>query len=488
MIKRAFTGIFFSVLQLAVLAQAPVKFRKVIGTSGYDDGYSVQQTYDKGYIIGGATSSFGDGSTDMYYVKTDSMGIPRKHGTIGGINIDRGYSIRQTADSGYIFLGYTDSYGAGGYDLYLVKMDTGFSIEWAKTYGGADWDFGNAVKQTADGGFILCGSTYSYGAGDQDYYLVKTDAAGDTLWTKTYGGAGADIAKAVIQSADGGYVITGTTKSYGDTLGDIYTVRTNAFGDTLWTSKFGLPGRADYGNDVIESLSHHFLVAGETSSYDTAASDAVALELSATGAITYIETDGLPGTADSYNSITQDTLGRIAMAGTTHSFGANGDAYLVICDSTWGFFNATTFGSLEFDGVYSIDHTADKCFVLCGITNSFNNNLDDIYLVKTDTFGLASVPESVFVTGVQEHSAGAKGRFSLFPNPADGTVYLHTGNSAPGEEYRLLITDVLGRVVQQRRLGGGTQQLNTADLADGIYWVTLQNEHFSASQKLIVQH
>ncbi len=181
MIKLKYICALLLCLPFAAQAQTPVKFRKVIGNTGYDDGYSVQQTHDKGYIIGGATSSFGSGSTDMYAVKTDSMGIPRMHQPLGGINIERGYSIKETTDHGYIFLGYTNSYGAGGYDFYLVKMDSALIPQWTKTYGGTDWDFGYSVKQTADGGYILCGSTFSYGKGDQDYYLVRTDAGGDTL-------------------------------------------------------------------------------------------------------------------------------------------------------------------------------------------------------------------------------------------------------------------------------------------------------------------
>lgn len=488
MIKRIISGLLLAALPFAMLAQ-PVVFRKVIGTSGYDDGYSVQQTFDKGYIMGGATSSFGDGSTDMYVVKADSMGIPRKHIMIGGINIDRGYSIRQTTDSGFIFLGYTNSFGNGGYDMYLAKIDRQLAVQWTKTYGGTDWDFGYSVKQTSDGGYILCGSTFSYGRGDQDYYLIRTDAAGDTVWTKTYGGAAEDVAKSVIQSSDGGFVITGYSKSFGDTLGDVYTIKTDALGDTLWTNHFGHTGGADYGNEVIETLNHKFVVAGETSSYGSGGGpDALAQEITVTGVTSYIETDGLANMIDNYKAITQDTLGRIAMAGTTYSFGLNGDMFLVIGDSTWGFINATTFGSLEFDGAYSIQPTADKAFILCGVTNSFNNNLDDIYLIKTDTFGLASVPESVFVTSVQDQASLAKKAFVTFPNPANDVVYINMNATSDGDEYELLVSDVLGNVVERKIVTGAPSSVNTAAFANGIYSITLRNKDFSASQKLIVQH
>ncbi len=477
-------------LQVAATAQTTVKFRKVIGNSGYDDGYSVQQTHDKGYIIGGATSSFGAGSTDMYAVKTDSMGIPLLHKTVGGINIERGYSIKETADHGFIFAGYTNSYGAGGYDMYLAKLDSTLTTQWTKTYGGTDWDFANSVKITADGGYILCGSTYSYGKGDQDYYVVKTTATGDTMWTRTYGGTGEDIAKAIIQTADGNYVLTGTTKSMGDSLGDIYTLKISGTnGDTIWTSRYnGQDTLADNGNDVIETLSGEIAVVGKIGTH-MHGDDAVALRLSATGVLIYDEIDAGTGTADeSYNSVTQDAYGKIAMAGITHSFGVNGDMYLNIVDSNWVFYSATTFGSLEFDGAYAIDHTADKSFVLCGVTNSYTNHLDDIYLVKTDTMGFASTSEVVILSGIQEQASTQNDKFTVYPNPASGDVHIVIKDAKPDDEYEVLITDVLGKEVRSFLAGPATPTVNTNELASGMYYITLRNKEFSSTQKLIVHH
>ncbi|MGZ4118060.1 MAG: hypothetical protein ACXVPY_11285, partial [Bacteroidia bacterium] len=117
-----FMALFF--LNASIDAQTTTKFRKVIGNSGYDQGFSAVQTLDKGYIVAGSTSSFGAGSTDVYVVKTDSMGHPIGQQTFGGINIDIGKCIRQTADKGYIITGYTNSFGAGGYDVYLIKLDS----------------------------------------------------------------------------------------------------------------------------------------------------------------------------------------------------------------------------------------------------------------------------------------------------------------------------------------------------------------------------
>lgn len=108
--------------------------------------------------------------------------------TYGGIAGGVGYSVEQTTDGGYIIVG--SSYSASGVapDIFLVKTNSNGDSVWTKTYGGADIDEANCVHQTFDGGYIICGSTFSFGVGNSDVYLIRTDSVGDTLWTKTYGG------------------------------------------------------------------------------------------------------------------------------------------------------------------------------------------------------------------------------------------------------------------------------------------------------------
>jgi len=104
-----------------------------------------------------------------------------------------------------------------------------------KTFGGTSWDEAHAVQQTTDGGYIVAGRADSFGVGGSDVYLIKTDSLGDTLWAKTYGGAGSDEGWAVRQTTDGGYIVAGYTESFGAGLRDVYLIKTDANGDTLWT-------------------------------------------------------------------------------------------------------------------------------------------------------------------------------------------------------------------------------------------------------------
>ena len=130
-------------------------------------------------------------------------------------------------------------------------------VSWQRTYGGQGNDEGLSVQQTADGGFIIAGHTSSLGAGDADVYLVKANAQGDTLWTRTYGGTSADLGWSVQQTSDGGYIVAGSTLSYGQGVpewADVYLIKTNASGETLWTRTYGYDGQqSDYGRSVQQT-------------------------------------------------------------------------------------------------------------------------------------------------------------------------------------------------------------------------------------------
>jgi hypothetical protein len=166
---------------------------------------------------------------DVYLIKTDANGDSLWTKTFGGTDNDFGLSIQQTTDGGYILVGETYSFGAGNDDVYLIKTDANGDSLWTKAFGGIGNDFGNSIEQTTDGGYIIGASTYSFGAGNVDVYLIKTDANGDSLWTKTFGGTAYDGLRSVQQTIDGGYIIAGYTNSFG---AGIYLIKTDANGNS----------------------------------------------------------------------------------------------------------------------------------------------------------------------------------------------------------------------------------------------------------------
>src|SRR3972149_78207 len=208
-------------------------FQKTFGGTSDDWGFSVQQTTDGGYIITGTITSFGAGGQDVYLIKTDAGGNSLWTKTFGGITYDVGNSVRQTTDGGYIIAGTTYSFGVGNADVYLIKTDANGNTLWTKTFGRTNSDLGYSVQQTTDGGYVIAGLTDSFGAGLYDVYLIKTNGSGDTLWTKTFAGRHIDEGYSVQQTTDGGFVITGYTGSFGAGNADVYLIKTDANGNSL---------------------------------------------------------------------------------------------------------------------------------------------------------------------------------------------------------------------------------------------------------------
>ncbi len=214
-----------------------------------DFGQSIQQTTDGGYIITGETEAYSNGPSDLWLIKTDANGDTLWTKTFGDSGWDGGNSVQQTTDGGYIILGVTSSFATAPGDLWLIKTDSNGDTLWTKTYGGTDIDVGTAIQQTSDGGFIITGYTYSCGSGSSDVWFIKTNTNGDTLWTKTYGGSDVDESTAIQQTSDDGYIITGYTLSFGSGSSDVWLIRTDCNGDTLWTETFGGNGE-DFGYSV----------------------------------------------------------------------------------------------------------------------------------------------------------------------------------------------------------------------------------------------
>ena len=186
--------------------------------------------------------------------------------TYGGAEDDRAYSIQQTSDSGYIATGSTRSFGAGNADVWLLKTNAGGDTIWTRTYGDTAWDYGYSVQQTTDGGYIIAGSTNSFGATDRDVYVLRTDSIGDTLWTRTYGCIAFydDYGRSVKQCVDGGYIVTGSTYSFNNS--DVWLIKIDPNGDTVWTKTFG-QGSREGGMSVQQTLDNGYIIAGYTGSF-----------------------------------------------------------------------------------------------------------------------------------------------------------------------------------------------------------------------------
>jgi len=245
---------------------------KTFGGPNKDYGESIQQTNDGGYSIFGYTSSFGAGGSDVWLIKTDSDGNEEWNNTLGGINEDLSYSGQQTSDGGYILVGETISYGAGDWDAWIIKTDSDGNEEWNRTIGESGNDWGESIQQTMDDGFIITGSTTSYNVDDYDVWLIKTDINGNEEWNKTFSSTGGswtmDLGHCVQQTTNGGYIIVGQTATQSsDGLPDVWLIKTDSDGNEDWITKVGDPLYA-WGNSVQQTTDGGYIITWYTSNGD----------------------------------------------------------------------------------------------------------------------------------------------------------------------------------------------------------------------------
>jgi hypothetical protein len=204
-----------------------LQWSKNFGSNGFDYGNSILQSPDSGYVICGSISLSGPGN-DVLLTKVDKSGNIAWIKSYGDTYSDEGRAIIPTLDGGYAIVGYTESFGSGGADVLLVKTSSNGSLQWNIVYGGTKYEYGRAIKQLADGSFVVGGASESFGAGMYDFYLTKFDANQIFTWTKTFGGTSYDWGYAVEETPDNGFIIAGSTPSFGP--GDIYVVKTDASG------------------------------------------------------------------------------------------------------------------------------------------------------------------------------------------------------------------------------------------------------------------
>ncbi|MBA7576211.1 hypothetical protein ES708_18050 [subsurface metagenome] len=301
---------------------------KTFGDSDRDYARSVQQTSDGGYILAGYTQSFGAGGYDFWLIKTDLNGNKEWDKTFGGSESDKAYSVQQTLDEGYIVAGYTHSFGAGHSDFWLIKTDQNGNKVWDKTFGGSDNDYAYSVQQTSDKGYILAGDTKSFGAGGYDFWLIKTDQNGNKKWDKTFGGSNDDWTYSVQQTSDKGYILAGHTKSFGAGNSDFWLIKTDSNGNKEWDKTFGGP-EYDFALSVQQTSDKGYILAGHTQSFGAGNYDAWLIKTDQKGNELWDKTFG--GSKSDYaHSVQQTSDGGYILAGYTQSFGAGGrDLWLV---------------------------------------------------------------------------------------------------------------------------------------------------------------
>lgn len=253
--------------------------------SNTDVGFSASETTDGGFIVAGETIVGAEGR-EIFLIRTDQNGNELWRNTFGeSVGDDKGFCVQQTSDSGFIISGYTSEYdGQGGLideQIYLVKVNSNGDEIWSKQYGGTSNERASFVIETTDGGFAIIGYTGSFGNGSTDVWLVKTDTSGNLQWDKTFGGISQDYGSCLEQTDDGGYIITGNTESFGNSV-QVYVIKTDSYGYENWSKQYGTT-TPERSYQVEQTYDKGYIIVGEVWVADSSQYDLYLIKTNALG-------------------------------------------------------------------------------------------------------------------------------------------------------------------------------------------------------------
>jgi hypothetical protein len=347
----------------------------------------------------------------------------------GGSQIDLFYAVCQSPDSQIICAGETQSRGVGGRDVWLVKLTGAGDTLWSRTYGGALDDECFAVRSVPAGGYILAGRSSSFGSGGWNGYLVRVTATGDTLWTRTFGGPRRDELAAVEITDDGGFIAAGL---YGGSKA--WAIGLSATGDSLWSRTYG-GARTDQCYALTAAPNGQFLLAGSTESFghgQSSVPDYWLLTIQANGDSVGSRTYGGTG-SDIATCITPLPGGGMALGGYAQSFGAGGtDFWVLRLSSTLDSLTSRTFGTTRPDFCQAVWTTHDGRLVIAGMMDNGAAGSQNFWMTQTDlnfnpfwirSYGGTSIDEAY---GGMELPSGklilAGGTYSMGAGSEDGYV------------------------------------------------------------------
>ncbi|MEI2763113.1 MAG: hypothetical protein AAGG66_05540 [Methanothrix soehngenii] len=391
--------------QLNTFPSGPIpqeEWNRTYGGSSDDVGTYGQQTKDGGYIITGYTSSYGADAPfswlikvqhrgDLWLIKTDAEGQKEWDRTYGGLGKDLGFFVQQTKDEGYIIVGGKKSFWIiGSYDLWIIKTDAKGNVLWDRTFGGSGEDLGFSVQQTNDDGYIIAG--YTSFTNGKKAWIIKIDSQGNKQLDMATGRADSEAASIGL-TKDGGYIITGYTPSSGSGKEDVWLIKTNSKLHWDWLKTFGGPNR-DLGLSVQETEDGGYIIAGLTESFGAGKGDVWLIKTDPKGDREWDRTFGgsnfdsgasVQQTRDGgyivtgYNTTTIDNVGSYSRLFNSDNIGR---VWLIKTDSEGIELWNETFGGTRNDWGNSVQETRDGGYIITGVTESYGAGKEDVWLIK----------------------------------------------------------------------------------------------------------
>ncbi len=303
-------------------------WNKTFGGAAIDRGRGIVELADRGLVVAGATESSGAGEFDVWVFKVDADGELLWDRQFGGAATDWASALVATHDGGVAVAAYTQDESEGPYDFWVLKLDGAGALQWQRRFGGKQTDWSNAITATADNGLVVAGHTESSGAGGADFWVLKLGADGELLWQRTFGGKKTDYASAVATTRGGDLLVAGMTLSAGAGLFDGRIVRLTDSGDVIWDKTFGGAGN-DWIRAIVQTQDGNYTVAGYTDSQGAGQNDVWLFKLAPDGTLLWERTYGDTGN-EWARALAELPDGALALAGDTYSMGAGAADVLVL--------------------------------------------------------------------------------------------------------------------------------------------------------------
>lgn len=461
------------------------KFAKVYERNYQEWAWDLIQTEDEGFAIIGNTSRFNE---DIILIKTNPAGDTLFTKYIGGDGWDYAYSIKQTSDSGYIIAGSTTSFGAGNYDMSLIKTDRNGNVIWTRTYGGVESDGGGHFEKTADGGFILSGFTYSNGPNNGSVFLVKTDSLGLIKWEK-YPDCGSEgcFGTDILITSDSNYIISGNTND-----NHVFLIKTDSEGEKIWSKIYSYYTES-FSESILETQDGGIIIVGTAYDYKVGGgydSDVLIIKTDESGDTIWTKRIG-DEMYDYGNSIDHTSDGGYIITGAIDNMKFyDKDVYLIKINNSGDTVWTKPYHLVQHDYGYSARQTPDRGYIITGYAESSGGN-QSIFLLKTDSLGNTDLPhdreqnQNDTTTYINNRGTTETNSFVIYPNPASDML-----NIMQNESHKLLveIIDIRGKIIYADQYFGEKISIDISNFPRGFYLIKLKSKNNIQSSRFMISN
>lgn len=517
-------------------AYCQFNFQQLIGGTGNDRAQTIFNTYDNGYIVNGASLSFGAGNADATLIKTDNQGLVIWSFAYGTIDYDNSEFALETFDRKIVCAGRSNIQAGLPSSAFIFKTDSAGQLLWSKFFGGISDDDLVQIIETSDNGYAAIGYTKSQSSGLSDILLIRTNINGDTLFIKSYGTAEDETGLSIIQLPDNGFVIAGRqrTSTGGQLVADGLLLRTDDSGNLLWTKQYG-----DLGWEEITSIKlltdNGYILSGSTSSFNSGNYDILLMKTDSDGNVQWTKTFG-GGYTDAGYDIHVNADKSIVISGYTESLGYG---HLRGNDSTNIFLMKTSengellwmevYGDGLQDEGYRSAKSNDGGYLISGFTTNYLfNDGTQMLFIKTDSMGLSGCHEmnvtpddSLITMPVQSvnfnqlsglpvntflftkttftpneddaclfstvnYNINDK-KLKVYPNPFSSQIEISFDSPISLNE-ELQISDICGKIIKSFHIFSSPYLFDTSELARGIYIISLKYFNNSGKSMLVVKN